>query len=76
LTQQLQYYREYQSKVTNVVGRDNTSALISGAIHLLSAGSSDYIQNYYITPLVYGSYTPDQYADMLVQNFNAFIEVQ
>ncbi|KAJ1701161.1 hypothetical protein LUZ63_000940 [Rhynchospora breviuscula] len=72
LTQQLQYYREYQSKVTGVVG--NTSALVSGAIHLVSAGSSDYIQNYYISPLVYGAYTPDQFADLLVQNFNRFVE--
>ncbi|KAF3324434.1 GDSL esterase/lipase [Carex littledalei] len=74
LTQQLQNYREYQSKVTGVAGKDKTSALVSGAIHLLSAGNSDYIQNYYISPLVYGSYTPDQFADLLVQNFNTFVE--
>ncbi|MBA0793494.1 hypothetical protein Gohar_017895, partial [Gossypium harknessii] len=50
LTQQLNYYREYQTKLVNMAGNNGASNIISGAIHLLSAGSSDYIQNYYINP--------------------------
>lgn len=51
LTQQLNYYKEYQSKVVNMVGTEKANAIFSGAIHLLSAGSSDFIQNYYVYPL-------------------------
>lgn len=75
LTQQLQYYKEYQSKVERVAGKPKAAALFAGAIYLLSAGSSDYVQNYYINPLLSGSYTPDQFSDLLLQSFTTFVQV-
>ncbi|CAL9051454.1 unnamed protein product [Musa banksii] len=74
LTQQLQYYKEYQSKVERVAGKPKAAALFAGAIYLLSAGSSDYVQNYYINPLLSGSYTPDQFSDLLLQSFTTFVQ--
>ncbi|XP_015898585.3 GDSL esterase/lipase At5g03820 [Ziziphus jujuba] len=73
LTQQLSYYREYQSKVVNMVGRDKANAIFAGAIHLLSAGSSDFIQNYYINPLLNGAYSPDQFSDIILGSYSTFI---
>ncbi|TYH32303.1 hypothetical protein ES288_A01G242100v1 [Gossypium darwinii] len=74
LTQQLNYYREYQAKLVNMAGNDGASNIVSGAIHLLSAGSSDYIQNYYINPLVNRIYTPDQFSDILIRSYTTFIQ--
>ncbi|OAY66288.1 GDSL esterase/lipase [Ananas comosus] len=74
LSQQLQFYKEYQSKVVGIAGRAKAAALISGAIYILSAGSSDYVQNYYINPLLRGTYTSDQFGDLLLQSFNSFAE--
>ncbi|XWS43493.1 hypothetical protein CRYUN_Cryun16bG0108800 [Craigia yunnanensis] len=73
LTQQLNYYKEYQTKVVNLVGKAKANDIISGAIHLLSAGSSDYIQNYYINPLL-RVYTPDQFSDILIRSYSTFIQ--
>lgn len=75
LTQQLNYYREYQTKLVNMAGNNGANNIISGAIHLLSAGSSDYIQNYYINPLVSRIYTPDQFSDILIRSYTTFIQV-
>jgi len=77
LTQQLQYYKEYQSKIKTIAQRANANAtdIITGSIYIISAGSSDYVQNYYINPLLYRAYTPDQFADLLVQSFTAFAQV-
>ncbi|XP_072957545.1 GDSL esterase/lipase At5g03810-like [Typha angustifolia] len=74
LTQQLQYYKEYQSKVVGIAGKAKAAALFGGSIYILSAGSSDYVQNYYINPLLNGAYTPEQFSDLLVHSFNSFVE--
>ncbi|WOK99386.1 GDSL esterase/lipase [Canna indica] len=74
LNQQLRYYKDYQSKVESIVGKAKATNLFSGAIYVLSAGNSDYIQNYYINPVLSGSYTTDQFSDLLVQSFTSFIQ--
>ncbi|XP_050379519.1 GDSL esterase/lipase At5g03810-like [Argentina anserina] len=73
LNQQLNYYRAYQSRVVNMVGQAEADAIFSGAIHLLSAGTSDFVQNYYINPFLRG-YTPDQFSDILIRSFSSFIQ--
>ncbi|KAG9459264.1 hypothetical protein H6P81_003772 [Aristolochia fimbriata] len=73
LTKQLQNYREYQAKVVNMVGTANASAIFSGGIHLLSAGSSDFVQNYYVNPLLYRFYTPEEFSDILIESFSSFV---
>ncbi|KAG7035968.1 GDSL esterase/lipase, partial [Cucurbita argyrosperma subsp. argyrosperma] len=45
------------NKVAEFAGKTNASAIISGAIYLVSAGSNDFLQNYYVNPLVYKKYT-------------------
>ncbi|XP_010933399.1 GDSL esterase/lipase At5g03810 [Elaeis guineensis] len=74
LNQQLRNYKDYQSKVEKVAGRANATALFTGSIYVVSAGASDFVQNYYINPVVNRAYTPDRFADLVVQNFNTFIE--
>ncbi|KAG1347505.1 hypothetical protein COCNU_06G013340 [Cocos nucifera] len=74
LNQQLRNYQDYQSKVERIAGRANATALFSGSIYVVSAGASDFVQNYYINPVVNRAYTPDRFADLVVQNFNTFIE--
>ncbi|XP_021743180.1 GDSL esterase/lipase At5g03820-like [Chenopodium quinoa] len=74
LTQQLGYYKDYQSKVTKMVGSEKAKGMFSGGIHILSAGNSDYLQNYYINPYIYRQYTPDQFADILMTSFANFVQ--
>lgn len=75
LTQQLAYYRDWQSKVVNQVGRAKANAIFSGGIHLISAGSSDFIQNYYINPILNAAYSPDQFSDVLIRSYSTLIQV-
>lgn len=75
LPQQLQYFREYQAKLNKVAGSKKAETIIKGALYLLSAGSSDFVQNYYVNPFLYKVYTPDQYGDFLIGAFISFITV-
>ncbi|ONK65296.1 uncharacterized protein A4U43_C07F35670 [Asparagus officinalis] len=76
LTQQLRYYKEYQSKLKIVAqsASANVTNIISGSLYIISAGNSDYLQNYYINPLVSLAFTPDQFADLLVQSCTTFVQ--
>ncbi|KAL8526217.1 hypothetical protein ACS0TY_015436 [Phlomoides rotata] len=74
LPQQLRYYRDWQNRVVNLVGRNRANSIFSGGIHLISAGSSDFIQNYYINPLLNRVYTPDQFSDILIRSYTSVIE--
>ncbi|XP_050384168.1 GDSL esterase/lipase APG [Argentina anserina] len=73
LPQQLQYFKEYQGKLNKVAGSNKAATIIKGGLYLLSAGSSDFVQNYYVNPFVNKFYTPDQYGDTLVASFRKFI---
>ncbi|CAL5389361.1 unnamed protein product [Camellia sinensis] len=74
LTQQLAYYKEYQNKVVTMVGKDSANVMFSGGIHLLSAGSSDFIQNYYINPILNRAYTPDRFSNLLIRSYSTFVQ--
>ncbi|ONI01015.1 hypothetical protein PRUPE_6G116500 [Prunus persica] len=74
LNQQLENYKEYQNKVVGIAGKANLTSIISGAVYLVSAGSSDFVQNYYINPLLYKVYTANQFSDILIQSYAKFIQ--
>ncbi|XP_016548375.2 GDSL esterase/lipase At5g22810 [Capsicum annuum] len=73
LSKQLEYYKEYQKKLVVIAGKINSTSIINGSIHLISAGSSDFVQNYYINPLIYKVYTPNQFSDILIKSYTKFI---
>ncbi|KAJ8755863.1 hypothetical protein K2173_024408 [Erythroxylum novogranatense] len=74
LSQQLQYFKEYQSKLAQVAGSNRSASIIKGALYVLSAGSSDFVQNYYVNPLINKLYTADQYGSYLVGSFQSFVK--
>ncbi|XP_061345400.1 GDSL esterase/lipase At5g22810 [Gastrolobium bilobum] len=74
LSQQLEHYKDCQNILEGIAGKSNASSIISGSIYLISAGNSDFIQNYYINPLLYKVYTADQFSDILIQHYATFIQ--
>ncbi|KAH6836710.1 GDSL-like lipase/acylhydrolase superfamily protein [Perilla frutescens var. hirtella] len=74
LSKQVELYKDYQSKLVTLVGQSNATSIINGSIHFVSAGSSDFVQNYYINPLLYEKYTTDQFTDILLQIYNKFVQ--
>ncbi|KAL3628042.1 hypothetical protein CASFOL_028144 [Castilleja foliolosa] len=74
LSKQVELYKEYQSKLVTLVGKSNATSIVNGSIHFLSAGSSDFVQNYYINPLLYKKYSTDQFSDILLQSYSKFVQ--
>lgn len=75
LSKQLGYYKEYHKKLVDFAGKSNATSIITGSIYLVSSGSSDFVQNYYVNPLLYKVYTPYQFSDILIEAYSHFIKV-
>ncbi|KAL1199470.1 GDSL esterase/lipase APG [Cardamine amara subsp. amara] len=74
LSQQVVYFKEYKSKLIKVAGSKQADSIIKGAIYLLSAGSSDFVHNYYVNPRLFKVYTVDEYGSFLIKKFSTFIK--
>ncbi|KAF7814207.1 GDSL esterase/lipase APG [Senna tora] len=74
LSQQLNYFKEYQSKLAKVAGSNKSASIIKDALYILSAGSSDFLQNYYVNPWINKAFTPEQYSSYLLGSFTSFIK--
>ncbi|CAJ1961196.1 unnamed protein product [Sphenostylis stenocarpa] len=47
---QLQYWEEYQQRVSALIGPEQTERLINGALVLITLGGNDFVNNYYLVP--------------------------
>ncbi|XP_074290083.1 GDSL esterase/lipase At5g22810-like [Silene latifolia] len=74
LSEQLEHFLDYQKKLAVVAGPKNASSIISGGVYIVSAGASDFLQNYYIDPALYKLYSPQEFSNILVQEFGDFVQ--
>ncbi|KAK1360221.1 GDSL esterase/lipase APG [Heracleum sosnowskyi] len=74
LSQQMRYFKEYQSKLAAVTGSTKAAFIIKEALYLACFGTADFLQNYYVNPKINKIYTPDQYSTYLVGKYSSFIK--
>ncbi|KAI3459064.1 hypothetical protein Pfo_015727 [Paulownia fortunei] len=47
---QLEYFQQYQTRVANLIGAEQTQALVNQALVLITLGGNDFVNNYYLVP--------------------------
>ncbi|KAL3520934.1 hypothetical protein ACH5RR_019083 [Cinchona calisaya] len=47
---QLEYFREYQLRVSALIGAQQTKQLVNQALVLMTLGGNDFVNNYYLVP--------------------------
>ncbi|KVI01010.1 Lipase, GDSL, partial [Cynara cardunculus var. scolymus] len=77
LEQQMEYFKEYKSKMEMFIGNEKTLDIIKNAVFMLSAGTNDFIVNYFglgepITQFMYPNVT--SYHMLLFQNVEQLIK--
>ncbi|KAK6919284.1 GDSL lipase/esterase [Dillenia turbinata] len=65
LWRELEYYKEYQKKLRAYLGTQKANEVISEALYLMSLGTNDFLENYYILPRRSSQYSIKQYQDFL-----------
>ncbi|XP_059308196.1 GDSL esterase/lipase LTL1-like [Lycium ferocissimum] len=47
---QLEYFQQYQRRVTALIGAEQTQQLVNSALVLITLGGNDFVNNYYLVP--------------------------
>ncbi|XP_010530493.1 PREDICTED: GDSL esterase/lipase At5g33370-like isoform X2 [Tarenaya hassleriana] len=50
ITKQLEYFEQYQRRVSAMIGEAQTRQLVNGALVLITLGGNDFVNNYYLVP--------------------------
>lgn len=48
--QQMQYFQQYQQRVSQMIGPEETQRLVNQALVLITLGGNDFVNNYYLVP--------------------------
>ncbi|CAN6444206.1 unnamed protein product [Victoria cruziana] len=67
MRRQLKYLMHYMVQLREFVGAEKEMETIKNAVIVISAGTNDFIQNYFIYPERSKEFTVDQYIDFLIQ---------
>ncbi|KAL9998564.1 putative triacylglycerol lipase [Helianthus debilis subsp. tardiflorus] len=47
---QMQYFEQYQQRVSDIIGPEETERLVNSALTLITLGGNDFVNNYYLVP--------------------------
>ncbi|KAL8211471.1 hypothetical protein R6Q57_005908 [Mikania cordata] len=50
ITLQMQYFEQYQQRVSDIIGTEATQKLVNQALTLITLGGNDFVNNYYLVP--------------------------
>lgn len=70
---ELEYYKQYQSKLKAFVGDAKATYITSEALYLISLGTNDFLENYYILPTRRNQFSVDMYEDYLTGLAGKFV---
>lgn len=75
VSQQLNYLRHYKIHLRQLVGEKKADEIITNAIFLLSMGTNDFLQNYYVEPTRSSNFTVEEYQHYLISCMDRDIRV-
>lgn len=77
ITEQLAYFRQYQQRVSALIGEDGAQKLVNQALVLITLGGNDFVNNYYLVPLSARSrqYALPDYVVFLISEYRKILMV-
>ncbi|KAG8658251.1 GDSL esterase/lipase At4g26790 [Manihot esculenta] len=73
LWKELEYYKEYQEKLRGYLGKERANEVLEEALYLISIGTNDFLENYYIFPGRSSQFSVAEYQNFLVQIARNFV---
>ncbi|PIA38156.1 hypothetical protein AQUCO_02800066v1 [Aquilegia coerulea] len=71
---ELEYFKEYEKKLFDFMGKNNAKNMLREALFLTSLGTNDFIENYYINPAGRrAQFTVEEYSNYLIGISESFI---
>jgi len=73
---QLEYFREYKRKLEGKMGKQEMEKHIEEAMFCVSAGTNDFVINYFTIPIRRKTFTIEAYQQFVISNLKQFIQVK
>ncbi|XP_057460433.1 GDSL esterase/lipase At4g26790 [Actinidia eriantha] len=73
LWKEIEYYKEYQKQLQVYLGDEKANNVLSEALYLISIGTNDFLENYYVVPGRSLDYSVGEYEDFLAEIATDFI---
>ncbi|KAG2409571.1 GDSL esterase/lipase [Vigna angularis] len=73
IPKQLEHFKEYKKRLEGMLGERKTEHHMNSAFFFISAGTNDYVINYFSVP-IRRNYTPLTYGQFLLQHVKDFIQ--
>ncbi|KAI3710204.1 hypothetical protein L2E82_39978 [Cichorium intybus] len=74
LRKQLDYFKEYKIRLRKLVGEESSHMILENAVFILSMGTNDFLQNYYVDPTRSQKFTIAQYQRFLINCMETYIK--
>lgn len=76
MQKQLKNFKEWKSRIEGQIGKEKTRSVINNAIFLISAGTNDFVVNYYgALQIRRKAYNISNYQDFILQLAQQIIQV-
>lgn len=74
---QLEYFEQYQMRVSQLIGAEGTRQLVNDALVLITLGGNDFVNNYYLVPYSARSrqFSLPDYVRYLISEYRKILQV-
>lgn len=75
--QQLRYFKQYQQRLSQVIGHDETKRVVKESLVLITLGGNDFVNNYYLVPYSVRSqqYSLEDYVPFVISEYKKVLQV-
>ncbi|KAK2402581.1 GDSL esterase/lipase [Trifolium repens] len=75
MSKQLDFFKEYKERVSDLIGEEESKRLINGALVLITCGGNDFVNNYYLVPKSLRSrqYSLPNYVKYLISEYKKIL---
>ncbi|KZV41919.1 GDSL esterase/lipase-like [Dorcoceras hygrometricum] len=74
ISNQLGYFKDYIKRVENIVGEEKASKILSSAVVIISAGTNDFVFNYYDLPTRSLQFSVNEYQHFLLRKLHKMVK--
>ncbi|KAL2466968.1 GDSL esterase/lipase [Abeliophyllum distichum] len=73
LWKELEYYKEYKGRLEGYLGNKKAKKILTEALYIISMGTNDFLENYYVFPYRSSEFSPKDYQKFLLGIARSFI---
>lgn len=75
---QLEFFRQYQLRVSAIIGEAAAQQLVHSALVLITLGGNDFVNNYFLTPINFRrlQYNIQDFSQFLVSEYKKVLMVR